>query len=148
MATTHPPKSAAYYDDATRHSQTRIGSHEMLRVDVATKNTFATLTCAGHLTFGVPTETLRAMVQSRAEENLRIDLSGVEKIDAAGLGLLVELQLWAREEGRTLTFIDPSENVWRMVILTKLYNALEISYTDASGMHHEHKGVGYDEMLA
>ena len=136
-------------DHSDRHSgTTRNGSQEMLRIDVATKNTFATLICTGHLTFGVETETLRTMVQSRPEENLRLDLSGVQKIDAAGLGLLVELQLWAREEGRTLRLVDPSEDVWRMVILTKLYSALEISYTDAAGTHHEHKGVGYDEMIA
>ena len=120
----------------------------MLRIDVETTKTFGTLICAGRLIFGVETETLRTMVQSRTEKNIRIDLSAVEKIDAAGLGLLVELQLWAREEGRTLTLVDPSEDVWRMVILTKLYSALEISYTDAAGAHHEHKGVGYDEMIA
>ena len=149
MPTFQMTRDVEYRQNSDRHGETtRNGSQKMLRIDVETTKTFATLICTGWLTYGMETETLRTMVESRGEENIRIDLSGVEKIDAAGLGLLVELQSWAREQSRTLTLIDPSEDVWRMVILTKLHSALEISYTDAAGVHHEHKGVGYDEMIA
>jgi len=73
---------------------------------------------------------LRTIAHSCAKSDLRIDLSAVTSIDAAGLGLLVELQTWADMNSRTLTLLDLSENVWRMVILTKLCAALEISYSD------------------
>jgi anti-anti-sigma regulatory factor len=58
----------------------------MLRIDIQSANTVATLHCEGNLVFGVETETLRTMVQSRHEENILIDLSAVEKVDASGLG--------------------------------------------------------------
>jgi|SRR6516225_10501084 anti-anti-sigma factor len=142
-------KNAVRCDENDRHGRaTRNGSQEMLRIDIETTKTFATLICAGQLILGVETETLRTMVQSRTEENIRVDLSGVEKIDASGLGLLVELQSWARETGHILALIDPSEAVWRLVILTKLYSTLEISYSDAAATAGEHGGIGYDEMIA
>ena len=102
----------------------------MLRIDIQTSNHVATLYCAGRLAYGVEVEMLRTMVQSRREANVFIDLWGVHSIDAAGLGLLVELQNWAARMQRTLTLLDLSEHVWRLVILTKLCASLEISYSD------------------
>src|SRR5215469_14908437 len=102
----------------------------MLRIDIEPMNAVTTLYCEGRLIYGVETETLRTMTQSRTERNIRIDLSQVSQIDASGLGLLIELQLWAAHTHRTVTFVDLSAEVWRMVILTKLYLVLEISYSD------------------
>ena len=90
----------------------------MLRIDIQTSNHVATLYCAGRLAYGVEVEMLRTMVQSRPEANVFIDLWAVHSIDAAGLGLLVELQNWAARMQRTLTLLDLSEHVWRLVILT------------------------------
>jgi len=120
----------------------------MLRIDIQSCNDVATLVCSGRLVLGVETETLRTIIQSRPEETLRIDLSGLKKIDAAGLGLLVEISAWAREVKRTLTLLDLPENVWRMVIITKLYSALEISYSGVSPLERESEGFDCDEMIA
>jgi HptB-dependent secretion and biofilm anti anti-sigma factor len=120
----------------------------MLRIDIDSFNAMATLSCSGRLVYGVETEMLRTMVQSRSEENLRIDLSRVETIDAAGLGLLVELQNWAEENRRTLALVDLSEHVWRMIILTKLYASLEISYSDLPVISNENDDYGEREMIA
>jgi anti-anti-sigma factor len=120
----------------------------MLRIEIQSMNTMATLYCSGRLIYGVETEMLRTMTQSRPEENLRIDLSRVEAIDASGLGLLVELQNWAEENRRTLTLVDLSENVWRLIILTKLYASLEISYSDVPALSSENGDYGEREMIA
>ncbi len=109
----------------------------MLRIDTYSLNTVATLSCSGSLIFGMEVETLRSMVQSRKEKHIRINLSGIDRVDASGLGLLVELQVWAREAGRTVSMVDLSEHVWRMVILTKLYSALEISYSGVPALNRE-----------
>ena len=101
----------------------------MLRIDIQASNRVVTLHCTGRLVYGVEVEMLRTMVHSRRETNLHIELSQVTAIDAAGLGLLVELQNWAAKTQRTLTLLDLSENLWRMVILTKLCASLEISYS-------------------
>ena len=120
----------------------------MLRIDSYSLKTVATLNCSGSLIFGVESETLRSMVQSRKEENIRINLSGVDRIDAAGLGLLVELQVWAREARRTITLLNLSEPVWKMVILTKLYSALEISYSGVPVVNREHDDFERNELIA
>ncbi len=117
----------------------------MLRIDIEPMNAGATLYCSGSLVYGVETETLRTVVRSRIEKNVHIDLSEVDRIDASGLGLLVELQLWATETRRTLTFVDLSTAVWKMVILTKLYLPLEISYSD---LNVDSEASGCHEMIA
>jgi anti-anti-sigma factor len=120
----------------------------MLRIDTYSLNTVTTLSCSGNLVFGVETETLRAVVQNRREETIRVDLSAVDRVDASGLGLLVELQIWARETRRELTFVDLSEPVWRMVILTKLYSALDISYSGVPTLSREQDTCDRSTMIA
>jgi anti-anti-sigma factor len=109
----------------------------MLRIDIQSSNDVATLFCAGRLVYGVEVEMLRTMVHARPETNLHIDLSEVSGIDAAGLGLLVELQNWAAKTQRNLRLLDPSEDVWDLVILTKLCGSLAISYSDSLALDAE-----------
>jgi anti-anti-sigma factor len=120
----------------------------MLRIDIHSSQNAATLVCSGRLTFGVETETLRTMAQTRREEELRLDLSRIDRIDAAGLGLLVELQAWARENHRRLTFLELSEEVWRLIIITKLFDALEISCDGVPAHSRESASFDRNEMIA
>jgi len=120
----------------------------MLRIDIQSSNRLVTLYCSGRLVYGVEVEMLRTMAQSRPEKNLRIDLSGVNGIDASGLGLLVELQNWAAETRRTLTLVDLSEQVWRLVILTKLCASLEISFSDLDAFNAKQDECGRRQMIA
>jgi anti-anti-sigma factor len=121
---------------------------QMLRIEIQSWNDVATLHCSGRVVFGVETEMLRTMVQSRPESSARISLAGVEKIDAAGLGLLVELQNWAIDTRRNLILVDLSEQVWRLVILTKLCAWLEISYSDLPEMFECSDQCDQREMIA
>lgn len=109
-------------------------TEHMLRIEIQSLNGVATLHCSGRVVLGVEVEMLRTMVTSRPETRVRIDLAQVEKIDASGLGLLVELQGWAKDTRRRLTLLSPSEQVWRLIILTKLYSLLKISYSDVVGI--------------
>jgi len=120
----------------------------MLRIEIQSSNHTATLYCSGNVVLGVETETLRAMVQARHEDDLRVNLSAVEKIDASGLGLLVELTIWAREDGKTLTLLDLPESVWRLIILTKLYSALEISYAGVHEFSRQSSEFGPNQLIA
>ena len=124
------------------------GTDEMLRIDIRALNPVVTLYCSGSLILGLESETLRSMVQNRQEETIRVDLSAMDRIDASGLGLLVELQIWARESRRELTFVDLSEAVWRMVILTKLYSALDISYSGVPSLVGEQDKCDRSAMIA
>ena len=121
----------------------------MLRIDIQSWNGVATLRCSGRLIFGVETEMLRTMVQSRPEACVRINLSRSEQIDAAGLGLLVELQAWARKTKRSLLLLDLSQPVWALVILTKLCGSLDISYSDvAAAFDREENDCCRRELIA
>ena len=111
-------------------------------------NTVTTLSCSGNLVFGIETETLRSMVQNRREKTIRVDLSAVDRVDASGLGLMVELQIWARETRRELTFVELSEPVWKMVILTKLYSALDISCSGVPRLSCDQDCCGRSTMIA
>jgi anti-anti-sigma factor len=124
------------------------GIEQMLRIDIQSGNSAATLVCSGSLVFGLETETLRTMVQSRKDKSIHIDLSAVDRIDASGLGLLVELQVWARDNRRTLSFSNLSEEVWRLVILTKLYDTLAISDADMPDLSSPLDGYDRNEMIA
>ncbi len=119
----------------------------MLRIEIQSLNGAALLRCSGRIVFGVEAEMLRTMVMSRPEGCVRIDLSGVEQIDATGLGLLVELQTWAGTTRRSFTLLDPSQQVWQLIILTKLYDLLDISYSDVIGPFDE-SDCGRQEMIA
>ena len=124
------------------------GIEEMLRIDIQSGNSVATLICSGSLIFGVEAETLRTIVQSRKDKSIRIDLSAVDRIDASGLGLLVELQVWARENGRALALTNLSEEVWRLVIITKLYDTLEIHDSDMPDLRGQLDDFDRNEMIA
>jgi anti-anti-sigma factor len=138
MFVTLNPNNSPYPQDAHAVGpRAKDQEVSMLRIEIQSWNTTATLYCNGNLVLGVETETLRAMAQARHEYNIRIDLSAVEKIDAAGLGLLVELQVWARENHREIAFVELSEAVWNLVILTKLYSTLEISYSGVPDLRRE-----------
>ena len=105
---------------------------KMLRIDVNSLRNSVTLVCSGNLLYGLELETLRTMVQSRKEHEIRLDLAGIQKIDAAGLGVLVELQVWAREVGRKLLLAELSEPVWRLILITRLFDALSVPYSSAA----------------
>jgi len=121
---------------------------EMLLIDIQSSNRVATFYCAGRLVYGLEVEMLRNLLKARTEHDIRIDLSEVIGIDAAGLGLLVELQNWAAQTRRTLTLLYLYENVWRMVILTKLCASLEISYADLLALDPEEDECDRPQLIA
>ena len=103
----------------------------MLRVDVhavpQTVTPTVTLRCSGKLVLGWATETLRYMAKSRTEACLILDLSSVQTLDAAGLGLLVELHCWARHGNKVLTVMNLSAGVRKLVSVTNLHSVFKIA---------------------
>jgi anti-anti-sigma factor len=99
----------------------------MLKVDIRSAPPAVTLFCAGRMTLGVEAETLRCVATSRSERHLLLEMSKVHGIDAAGLGLLVELHHWARRRSANLIVVNPSLRTHRMLALTRLDQVLNIS---------------------
>jgi anti-anti-sigma factor len=99
----------------------------MLKIDIQSAPSIAALICSGRLVLGIETETLRCLATSRPEQHLLLDLSRLQVIDAAGLGLLVELHRWAQEHSARLTIANPSARTHRLISLTGLNCVLELS---------------------
>jgi anti-anti-sigma factor len=102
----------------------------MLRINIQNEGATAILHCSGRVVFGLEVETLRSIAKSRAERHLLVDLKNIETMDACGLGLLVELQHWAAEEHHSLTFVNASEFVLRLILLTGLQRVLAVPTRD------------------
>ena len=98
----------------------------MLRVEIRSLPPVVKLYCAGRIVLGVEAETLRCMAASRPERNLVVDLQQVQGIDAAGLGLLVELHCRALKNSGDLTIANPSPCVRRLMALTNLQSVLQL----------------------
>ncbi len=98
----------------------------MLRIDIKAAPPNVTLRCCGRIVLGLEAETLRCMATSRTENCLTLDLSGIRALDAAGLGLLVELQCWANRQKKVLRIAQPSLCVRRLIALTNLQSVLQL----------------------
>jgi anti-anti-sigma factor len=103
----------------------------MLRIDIQAARHSATLRCVGRIVLGVEIEILRCMADARSETQLVFDLSKVDAIDAAGLGLLVELHCRARNRNATLRIAKASPCVRRIIELVNLQSVLELEAGEA-----------------
>lgn len=61
---------------------------------------------------------------------LAVDLSGLDGVDATGLGVLVGAHRRAQRAGRTLVLLDVPPTVGRLLFLTRLEKVLRTRRTD------------------
>lgn len=93
----------------------------MLTVSVQNFGGVTVLNCQGRLVRGEEISLLCAAV--RLSETAILDMSGVEAIDAAGIGVLVSLQA----AGVYLTLLNPSESVRNVLRLTGVESIFAIA---------------------
>lgn len=93
----------------------------MLNVSVQNFHGVAILSCQGRLVRGAETGLLCAAVH--LPETAILDLTDVESIDAAGIGVLVSLQA----AGVYLTLLNPSESVRSVLRLTEVDSIFAIA---------------------
>ena len=105
----------------------------MLRIDIHAAHPNVTLRCSGRIVFGLELETLRCMATSRTENCLTLDLNSIRTLDAAGLGLLVELQCWAKHRKKALRIVRPSACVRKLIALTNLQSVLQVVNSERFG---------------
>ena len=68
-----------------------------------------------------------AVVQGR--DDLLVDLSGVEAVDATGLGVLVGAHRHAGRVGRRVVLLDVPAQVGRLLFVTRLHRVLRTATT-------------------
>ena len=98
----------------------------MLTVTVETAGDAVILHCTGRIVRGEETAILCSAVQHRGS-NVILDLSGVDGIDAAGVGALIAL----RAAGIYLTVWNPSHPVSEVLRVTQVDSVLEIAAAES-----------------
>jgi anti-anti-sigma factor len=101
----------------------------MLTIDIQSAPPAVVLACSGRVVLGMEAEKLRCTLFSRPERYLFLDLRDVHVLDAAGLGLLIELYRWADQRDRVLAIVNPSKRVRTIIAITKLRSVLQLSDT-------------------
>ena len=102
--------------------------HMELRYQIECSQDVAVVGCSGRLVRGEALSEFRTRLERL--EGLRIlvlDLSGVEHIDAGGLGALLLLRRWALQHSVALKLVDPSPFVRRVLEATRLTSVFEIA---------------------
>jgi anti-anti-sigma factor len=94
----------------------------MLTVTVKDSDDGVVLYCQGRIVRGDETAILCAAVRQKGR-NVNLDLTGVDAIDAAGIGSLVSLQA----SGIYLKLLNPSAQVREALRVTELDSIFEIS---------------------
>ena len=92
----------------------------MLRVEYQYYPDRTVLLCSGRILHGDGAETLLRTVMSQDARDVWLDLRGVESIDARGLGTLIAMENWARQENRNLEFVNVSKRVLDAIEITRL----------------------------
>ncbi|HKC01534.1 MAG TPA: STAS domain-containing protein [Terriglobales bacterium] len=99
----------------------------MLTVTVKNSDDGAVLQCQGRIVRGDETAILCAAVGQRGR-HVTLDLTGVDAIDAAGIGCLVALQA----SGIYLKLLNPTEPVREVLRVTRLESVFEVCESRAT----------------
>jgi len=96
----------------------------------------AVLQCAGRIVRGKALHLIKNAVTRLTQMRVIVlDLSGVEMLDGGGLGMLVFLHRWTRDNGIQLKLVNPSTFAREMLQRTGLTSVLRVSSVeDAVGI--------------
>jgi anti-anti-sigma factor len=91
----------------------------------------AVLQCTGRIVRGEALPFLKCAVTGLKKPRVVVlDLTAVEMLDGGGLGMLVFLHRWTRDNGIQLKLVNPSEFVREMLDRTRLSCVFDISSVD------------------
>jgi anti-anti-sigma factor len=99
-----------------------------LSLDVQHTGDVAVVNCAGRIVRGDATCALKEAVLSQRDARVIVlDLSEVEMIDGGGLGALVFLRRWTKDNSVQLKLVNPSQLVRELLDRTRLTQIFDIS---------------------
>jgi len=84
--------------------------------------------CTGRIAYAIEAAALSDEIAELAPQTRRvvIELSGVEMIDAAGLGALISVALTAQASGCSIMLAAPGDFIRRVLTLTNLTSVFEV----------------------
>jgi anti-anti-sigma factor len=102
-----------------------------LQIKIEQAADVAVLQCVGRLVRGEPLHFLKqAVIRLKQPRIVVLDLSGIETVDGGGLGMLVFLHRWTRENAIQLKLANPSGFVCYVLECIRLTRVLNISSVD------------------
>jgi len=100
----------------------------MFTVDIDRNEDVAVLQCRGRIVRGEATYLLRDVVTSQRNARIVVlDLSAVDAVDGNGLGVLVFVHRWTRDQGVQLKLVNPSPLLREMLVRTRLTCVFDVS---------------------
>ena len=109
------------------------GKEPKLRLNLETRVTedLTVICCKGRIAYGIEAAALSGEIAELAPQTRRvvIDLSGVEMIDAAGVGALISVALTAQAIQCTVKLAAPGNLIRQLLELTKLISVFEVHPT-------------------
>ena len=99
----------------------------MLRLHIESQNDLSQINCEGRIVHGDGSDLLRRSVLARQEDTVALELSGIQSVDAAGLGTLVYLRDQLALEGRELILLSPPSHLLELFHLTGLDGAFAVA---------------------
>ena len=102
-----------------------------LSVESRVMEEFAVISCKGRIAYGIEAAALSGEIAELGPQTRRvvIDLSGVEMIDAAGLGELVSVAVAAQASGCSIILAAPCDFIRQLLELTNLTSVFEVHPT-------------------
>src|SRR5260370_41820417 len=114
----------------------RLSLHDMernfrLRLETRVAEDVTVICCKGRIVYGIEAAALSGESAKLAPPTRRvvIDLSGVEMIDAAGLGALISVALAAQASQCSVKLAAPGNLIRQLLELTKLTSVFEVHPT-------------------
>lgn len=99
----------------------------MLKITVQELGDASVLRCKGQIVVGDACSILRSAVLSQQYTRMLVlDLAWVDRIDAGGLGVLLEVREWARSATSVFKLMNVTKKVEEILELTHLQNVFEL----------------------
>ena len=95
------------------------------------------LELTGRLVLGDGDEPLKGKVKAlllQGASHVMLNMTGVTYVDSAGLGALVGLSLTARQQGRAVTLVNPSQRLVELLAMAKLQNVVTVCASEAQAL--------------
>jgi anti-anti-sigma factor len=108
-----------------------------LSLEICATEEISVICCKGRIVFGIEAEGLIDEIQALFAQTRQIviDLSGVELIDGAGLGILVSLAVTARARKCSIKLAAPGDVILGMLQVFNLTSVFEVYSTLDAATH-------------
>jgi anti-anti-sigma factor len=112
-----------------------------LNIPSASNSTSAVIAVNCELVRGTEAQVIDTLLPRVKQESVELNLSGVERIDAAGIAALIKLYCASVEAGNRFSVVDPSAHVLELLHLVGLDSILLADDGEAAQNFNRHEQI-------